>query len=101
LYEAILSSLRGYKDIEGVFGWGVNPSKDNLLPYRVCLRNSRSRHIATKMERQVSMSEDPWKLLSGNSIEPEETLIMEVLTKAGGVVYRFSGIGRPNDWARL
>ncbi len=23
LYEAIFSSLRGYKDIEGVFGWGV------------------------------------------------------------------------------
>ena len=30
LYEALFSISRGYKDIGGVFGWGVTPSSVGL-----------------------------------------------------------------------
>jgi len=48
LYEAIFSSLRGYKDIEGVFGWGVNPSSRGSTDSKMKRRAKRTCHGGDK-----------------------------------------------------
>jgi len=37
LHEVIFSISRGYKDTEGVFGWGVNPSIRSHRAYLIAL----------------------------------------------------------------